>query len=349
MGEIGGVGVEETRPEQEENKEKRTIENATVEKKTETKRRRTLLSIVIVLFFLLLFYQMMRWNNRLQWIENNIQQIESRVNEMSGTIGGLGNISAEVRSVLEEQASALASSNWDMKIIEKQVTPAEPTASTIPKEALQRKVELTMFAVPKEYVDGMEVMFYADCSDGTKVSVKGEQTETMSFTGKVEIPLCESVAMRVTLKKDGVTQIQEIAQDQVRDRMVLHVDGSWGGSYGYRGGTVNTEGAVSVSLDGNYEADLTPLQKVEVVIYTGGKQWKRLPMDVQEFVGCSGISQEVVVNETIPLEVGESLQMNIEAEDSNGFRYRKIVMKTKFKENGETVDEWHHTMETEVY
>ena len=285
--------------------------------------------------FLIVFCILIGW-----WCMNTIRirfdRLEERINSVNMRLNEIDNhdVANEVRSVLEKQAAVLTSSDWDIKMLNKEI----------------KKVDLMMSVVPKEYVEGMIVTFYAECSDGTKISVKGEQTDSMKFAGKVEIPFCDSVDMRVTLKKGEVTQIEEIGSSSVKDRFVMDLDADWSGQYGYRGGVVNTEGRVEVELFSKYEETPRKMKKLDLVVYVADKEWKRLPVENEDeeapyFENIFSVD----MNETIPIEAGEALRMTIEGEDEYGFHYRNVVMQTRFKENGESTEEWHFMPETEVY
>jgi len=333
------MDVEKEKQEHEEGQVKQEPVKAEKEvKKGEEPRNNRKRNFLIVLFVLFIWWCV-------STIDERFDNLEERITNASMNSAYINNedIVSEVRSVLKEQASVLASTDWNMRMLDKKI----------------KKVELTMSAVPKEYIEGMEVIFYADCSDGTKVSVKGKQIEDMKFTGKVEIPLCESVNMRVSLKKGDVNQIQEIGSDSVRERFVLNLNGDWTGQCGYRGGVVNMDGRVSVELNGyedRYEQRSNTMKKLDVVLYVANKEWKRLPVEMEQNEALfNDVSYYREVKETIPLEakeegiVGETFKMTIEGEDINGFHYRRIVFQTRFKENGECVDTWQVQPETEVY
>jgi len=263
----------------------------------------------------------------------NFTLLNMQLDGIRQDIEEMGNTPSEVR-VLGEKASLLASVDWNINILEKET----------------KDVELTISVVPKEYIEGMEVVFYADCSDGTKLSVKGKETEAMKFVGKVEVPFSKLVNITVTMKKDDVTQIQQILSDTVQGRFVLDIDGDWTGSYGHHGRTLQTDGEVALDLKSIYEQNLRAMKKLELVIFVDEKEWKRFPMKIEkDGEDRYTISYYTELKENIPLEVDEDWKMIIEGEDRYGIHYRKVVMQTYFKENGEPVDRWEQQPETEVY
>jgi len=336
----GGIDMEEEKQEQKDVKQgELQQEPVKVEKEVE-KREKSLKNIkricLIVLSILFVWLCMSAIKLRFDQLEEKMSSVNMRLNAIDNY-----DVANELRSVLEKQAAVLTSSDWDIKMIDKET----------------KKVELTVSVVPKEYVEGMEVTFYADCSDGTKVSVKGEQNDSMKFVGKMEISLCDSMDMRVTLKKGDVTQIEEIGSDAVRDRFVMDFHADWLGACAYRDGVVNMDGQVKIELNGyedeyGGEQNRNTMKKLEVVLYVADKEWKRLPVEMEQAEATSYYPE---VKETIPLEAkeagkgGEAFKMTIEGEDINGFHYHKIVMQTHFKENGECVDSWEYQPETEVY
>jgi len=347
----GGIDMEEEKQEQEDVKQgvlqHETVKIEKVVKKTEKSSKNNKKAIMIVLSIIIVWWCM-------NSIDERFNQLEEGIDTAYNIMGYISNqdVANEVHSVLEGKTFLLASTDWNIKMRDKDT----------------KKVGLTMIVVPKEYVQGMEVDFSADCSDGAKLSVKGEEREEMNFVGKLEVPFSELVNIYVTMKKGDVVQTQQILSDTVEENFVLDVRYDWMGKCVYHGGVVNMNGQVKVDdeLDSRYEENLRALKNLDVVLYVANKEWKRLPVetgqDEKSYNGISvsprmegdrekfsGISYLANVKETILLEVGEALKMTIEGEDQYGIHYRKVVMQTHIKENGESVNEWGFTEKTEVY
>ena len=343
----GGIDMDE---EQQDGKQEE-VQYESVKKKKEVEKieRSTKSKEKPYLIFLSIF--LVCWC--INTIDKRFTQLQEGMDTAYRTLGYISkqDIVNEVNSSLERNPSVLASTDWNIKILDQET----------------KKVELTMFVVPKEYIQGMEVTFQVDSSDGTKYSVQGEEREAMHFVGMVEVPFSELVNIYVTLQKGDMMQTTQILSDTIERNFVLDVFPHWMGKYSYYNGAFKVDGQIQVDmeLDSRYEQNLRAFKKLDVVLYVADKEWKRLPVEIgQDEISYNGVSfspelvereqfsgilYSVNVQEMIPLEVGDSFKMTIEGEDSYGIHYRNVVIQSECKENGESVGDWGFIEETEVY
>lgn len=143
---------------------------------------------VIVLF--LVFWlkgQVENLNGRLSSLQNNVNSIDSSVSRQ------IGSMADQIQTLLEEEASLLADFRYEV------------TAVDIPSGTLTMDIQVT----PKNYTEGMELIFTADLLDAEPVTASGNLSAGHTFRAEGwVIPLNDEIKLSATFGTDGAWQTQ---------------------------------------------------------------------------------------------------------------------------------------------
>lgn len=135
-------------------------------------------------------------NDRIDSLRHTTGNIQSQVLNVENTVTRqIYSLSDRLEKLLEEQGSLLASWNCEL------VGPAPDSRA---------RFELT--AAPKEYVPGMEAVFFAESVEGEKVSAKAVWNGT-GFAAELDVPLWDRPVFSVIFQ-DGATQKLQVMNTQ---------------------------------------------------------------------------------------------------------------------------------------
>ncbi len=146
-----------------------------------------LLAAVILLFALAkLFdqFEMLRMQN--ESLQNNISRVERSVDSQ------ISGISERVEKILKSQNNLTA--DYGVELTH--------------RDLARNTVTFSLRAVPKTHVDGMTVVFLADCGSGP-VESPGAAAPGQAFTGEITAELTDSISLSVVFTyPDGTRQTQ---------------------------------------------------------------------------------------------------------------------------------------------
>lgn len=82
-------------------------------------------------------------------------------------------------------------------------------------------VKLTFQATPKEYREGVSVLFMYKCDDKDSVTVAGERDDNGVFQKEVEIALCDVMNIKVIVSEGGTIHTETVEEAfDVRKRVI---------------------------------------------------------------------------------------------------------------------------------
>lgn len=146
--------------------------------------------LAVVLF--LVFWmkgQLQGLNSRMDSLQSNVNGISSDVNR------SIGSMTNQIQNILEQEASLLADYSC-------QVTGADLSAETL---------FLDVTVTPKEYTQGMELIFTAEPAGAEPVAVPGVLTSGHTFRAEGwEVPLGDPIKLSVSLGGGGSWQTQTL-------------------------------------------------------------------------------------------------------------------------------------------
>lgn len=143
--------------------------------------------------FLACFFAIFNLFSRLDHMDQQYNNLQNSVNNVTHSVNSqIGSISSRVEEILKSQNDLTADYN----------TKVDST------NLLVNRVTFSVYAVPKAYVDGMRVEFFADYGGTEPIPGSCRQSEER-FYGEIKCPLSDSIALTaVFLYPDGTRQTQ---------------------------------------------------------------------------------------------------------------------------------------------
>lgn len=222
-------------------------------------------SLIVVLFLVFWFKgQLENLNGRMSSLQNNVNNIS---NNVSYEINSMTN---QIQTILEQEASLLADYSYEVASVD------------IANETLLLDVQVT----PKQYTEGMEMIFTAESAEGETVTASGSLTPGHTFLAKgFEVPLSNEIKLSVTFGIDGnwQTQALETLQGWKRNSQ-LNLDLERGGQ-SYLSVATSNQGLWTVkwTLNGYFttfmEAGLKP-ETAELHLSKNGSVLESIPLNL---------------------------------------------------------------------
>lgn len=135
---------------------------------------------------------------RMARMQEQLDQLQGRVAGINSDISGqISALTGQVRNILEEQDQLLA--QWEHQIFE--------------VDLAGETVTFQLTATPKEYHQGMTLLFSAAGAEFETVAVPGEEGEGHSFSARLTCPLKDGIALSVGLTDGETTLTQLLTQE----------------------------------------------------------------------------------------------------------------------------------------
>ncbi len=146
------------------------------------------LAAAVVLFF--------AWTALSSWVDqlnNRFNSLSSSINEVSHDVNQqIGSISGRVEDILKAQNSLAA----------------EYVAQCLSLDVEGNTALFSASITPKTYAEGLEVVFQADCGDGSVTQVPGTDDGNHRFSAQITCPLTNSITLSAVLVDGGIRQTQ---------------------------------------------------------------------------------------------------------------------------------------------
>jgi len=145
---------------------------------------------VVVLFLVFWF------KGQLETLNSRLSNLQSNVNSINSSVSGqINSMTEQIQDLLKEETSLLADYS-------RKVTAVDLTAST-----LTMNIEVT----PKNYTEGMELLFTADLPDTEPITISGILSAGHTFRAEGwTLPLSDEIKLSATFGIDGNWQTQTL-------------------------------------------------------------------------------------------------------------------------------------------
>ena len=261
--------------------------------------------------------------DEIQWVSNN------HSNQMTMLENEIEHIPSGIEYVLEQ-------ADYPFREVYISMTDVDIKA----KEAT---VSLT--AMPKEYKEGMKVIFYLSCDEGERIAVEGVADEDRTYHAEKVIPFCDVVTATAVLQRDGVEYLQNAGSQAINNEVLPEFNGYWNSTVSTQMskpdtaklyGNVIMDVMVPGWMNGNGEYMKFKLSDVKAEIYLNGKLKKALP--VKELDGGDIISHsyECYLDEkdAITLKNGQEVEILFKATDNYGAKYTYVLERGSWSKQG---------------
>lgn len=205
-----------------------------------------------------------------------------------------------------------------------------------------KEATISLTAMPKEYKEGMKVIFYLSCDEGERIAVEGTADEDRTYHAEKTIPFCDVVTATVVLQRDGVEYLQNIGSQAINNEVLLQFSGYWHSTVSAQitnsgVATMYGNAIVDIMVPGwmnrNGEYTKFKLSDVKAEIYLDGKLKKVLP--VKELDGGDIISHsyECYLDEAekITLKNRQKVEIIFKATDNYGAKYTYVLERGSFR------------------
>lgn len=168
----------------------RYLEKAQKQPKSRRKIWPVIVGWAVVLFLVFWF------KGQLETLDGRLSNLQSNINSIDNSVSSqISSMSGQIKDLLEEEASLLADYRYD-------VTAVDIVAGTL---------TMDIEATPKNYTEGMELIFTADLPDGDPLTCSGELSAGHSFQAKGwTLPLNDEIKLSATFGTDGSWQTQTL-------------------------------------------------------------------------------------------------------------------------------------------
>ncbi len=259
-------------------------------------------------------------------------EIEELSLKLTNTQNDLANKINELESFIkhsqEEQASILASYDWEY----------------VNEDRQNRNVTVKVCVAPKEYSTTTEAFFVCN---GTEYPMT---LENGTFTGSIEASFADKIAVSQFIFKDG-DKVRAEAVDfdaSPKYKYLADIYAEFAGSYG---STLEKE-VPKFTLEGDMIAEIHSedadfeFKKVELSIHVNDKEVKRILLNKDEHT--APLYYRTTLNEEYDVKYGDTVSMYIEAVDSFNWKYRTLAGGVTVVSEGEMAEDMAIGM-TEIY
>ncbi len=184
-------------------------------------------------------------------------------------------------------------------------------------------------AVPKEYQEGMEVCFFAECDEAETIEAVAEADEDRTFVAEMLIPLCELAEVRAVLYRNGTEWIQEIGALSIRENVLPRIHAYFPNKSFIHGEDFNRiTGEVEVEFTPTswmWEKGDTTLKNVRTEVFVDETLVQTIPMaETEEGHGEDAVRYTGRMEE-FTLRKGETAVYYFKAEDGSGNEYAFLI------------------------
>lgn len=274
-----------------------------------------------LLLILLLVFWMKGLSSRMRALQNNVNGISSNVSH------SINSMADQIQTILEQEASLLADSSC-------QVTGVDIAAGTL---------FLDITVTPKEYTEGMELVFTAEPANAESVTTSGILTSGHTFRAeRWEVPLGDPIKLSVSWDSGDSWQTQALEplygySSDTGLELRLHRSGK---SYFLRNRTNQTAWFVDWSIEGTFrhqsmttlEADLT-LETAELQLCKNGAVVDSLPLECT----ADGDTISFCVDEyqkEVPITSEDTLEYGVFYVDNYGREDFYFMVIVSFQDDG---------------
>lgn len=263
-------------------------------------------------------------------LENELQNVQNNLsNRISEVRSDVNNISYEISSTMEKEASLLAMAEWSYGAFDEEAKIVEIICKISPKEYTSETTAAVVYA-------GQEYPLTLD--NGT-------------FTGAVDIPVFEEAHLELVCFKDGENVRSESLDWYItpRSEYLLDVYAQFSGGQSYRRG----EDVLIISYKGDIQVevinkeDWDDIKKIELVEYMDDKEIARTNISYDDASTASWCEWR----KDVEIPFGSTYKVYVETVDNYGLHYHNLVLLEEIDSYGEPADdwEWWHGAEADIY
>ena len=266
------------------------------------------------------------WNtlSEVDQLKQRLSDINYFQSHLSDQISG---ISSQVRSTLEQQASIFSEVRCEPDSFDRE----------------SRMVRFLLSAVPRTFVEGSSLTIQYRVDGGELQSQQAGYSGNSRFEAQLLLPLSvESVTLDASLTlPDGTVRNQQL-EPIYGTYDAFRIDAfypSFGGGASFADGQIRLDGEIRFLQDDTGKQGGNHLVSAQLMVQRNGETLETLP-----FTASGETSpQEYLcpLNHSYPAADGDAVSIAVELEDSNGVRYRSVVMTFDILDGRvDYVDEW---------
>lgn len=272
--------------------------------------------VFAVVLCIMLVISLVRIHNLKERLERETGYLRSQIQSLEGRINGIYN---EVDEMLEQEASLLTYSDWNIISIDVPTEKATVDVSIIPKEYQEGMTEAVLQIGSQEYPMTME--------DG-------------SYHAEIETALFGNCEIEAVVLRDSTYTRTEYLEWNISPRQSMlpdvYADISGGWSFGPRGkeySTLTSDGEIGIHIEA--KGSQPEIKSIYLIESLDGQVQERtaVPMEGQDGY------YTVACKETYELPFGTCFEMAVEVTDKYGLVYKAIVHRWESDEKGQLVDD----------
>lgn len=270
--------------------------------------------VFVVVLCIMLVISLVRIHNLKEKLERETGYLRSQIQSLEGRINGIYN---EVDEMLEQEASLLTYSDWNIASIDVKAETATVYVSITPKEYQAGMTEAVLQVGSQEYPMTME--------DG-------------SYRAEIETALFDSCEIDAVVLRDSTYTRTEHLGWSIHPRFDMLPDvyanmgGNWSYGYGDSYNTMKCDGDIQIHIES--KGDLAEIKSVHLVEILDGKVQKRTPVSADEYGQYT-----IEYKETYKAEFGSCFEIAAEVVDQYGLVYRCTVNHWDTDKEGKLADD----------
>lgn len=203
---------------------------------------------------------------------------------------------------------------------------------------------LAFQAMPKEYRDGMEGVFYVTCdNDDESLVLQGVIDENRMLRAETELPICGRVSATAIWKADGTEKTQVLDELDVAGEITPQFDGYSGSSIQFNRSTADFQ-ASDTNVHVVYSDSLCRIGFLagegETEIQVNEKAVAAIPMEKESYDGKEWNYRYEGRSEAVRVEYGQRVSLVFKMKDSAGTEYSYLVEDGVMTEEGITSTEY---------
>lgn len=207
-----------------------------------------------------------------------------------------------------------------------------------------KEATVSLTAMPKEYKEGMKVIFYLSCDESERIAVEGVADEDRTYHAEKVIPFCDVVTATAVLQRDGVEYLQNAGSQAINNEVLPEFIGHWSSVVSTvigKQGTATMCGDVLMDVivpgwmrrDDEYTR--FKLSDAKAELYADGKLKKTIPMikDSVDAIHFSYIGH-LEEKDAITLKDGQEVEILFKATDNYGAKYTYVLERGSWSKQG---------------
>lgn len=202
-------------------------------------------AVLLVLLGLLCYYiaQLRSLENRVEGLNTSISMLDSQMQ------GSLGSIQAGIEDSLNQQASILSASDWQLGDYDMDTQTAEVHLSATPKTLTE---DTRLYFVLSPMTSSSNTLKQPITVEGRIPATEGPSTGT--FTAEVQVPMVQDFVVSVLLEQDGFRHTETISQQYGFSSMYVCTMTVWADSFSWS----YTPGSSEVTVSGYPSITVVP-------------------------------------------------------------------------------------------